>query len=172
MHRGQGVWREMLVGVGTYVTAIPLLLVGLMVMLGLMYLTGKGRGGMSSGAPTHPIVGVALQTGWSIWLQVFVLAAVLAPVVEEIMFRGVLYRHLRESSSRWGGRASVVLSVAMSSVLFAVIHPQGWLAVPVLSMLAVVFALAREWRGTLIPCMVAHGVNNGVTTLMLLLMAG
>ena len=31
-----------------------------------------------------------------------------------------------------------------------------------LATLALVFALVREWRGTLLPAMVAHGLNNGL----------
>jgi membrane protease YdiL (CAAX protease family) len=96
----------------------------------------------------------------------------LAPLVEETMFRGALYRHLREASAGWGRVSSVVVSTFLSSFLFAVIHPQGWLAVPVLGGLAAVFALAREWRQSLVPPMVAHAVNNGITTLVLLMMAG
>ena len=35
--------------------------------------------------------------------------------------------------------------------------------------LATAFALAREWRQSLLPSMIAHGVNNGLTLLALLL---
>ena len=66
----------------------------------------------------------------------FVLASVAAPVVEEIMFRGVLYRHLREASGGWGRWLSVLVSVLLSSFVFAVIHPQGWVGVPVLIVFA------------------------------------
>jgi membrane protease YdiL (CAAX protease family) len=48
------------------------------------------------------------------------------------MFRGVLYRHFRESTQNRGPWVSVLVSTLTSSFLFAVIHPQGWLAVPVL----------------------------------------
>ena len=53
------------------------------------------------------------------------------PIVEEIMFRGVLYHLLRESTRNWRVW-SIVFSVAASGFVFAVIHPQGWLGVPVL----------------------------------------
>jgi membrane protease YdiL (CAAX protease family) len=57
------------------------------------------------------------------------------------------------------------------SFLFAVIHPQGFLAVPPLMSLALAFTLMREWRGTLLPPMIAHGINNAVATLLLFLMS-
>ncbi len=65
----------------------------------------------------------------------------------------------------------MLFSALASSFVFAVIHPQGWLAVPPLMGLAFVFALAREWRGSLLPAMVAHGINNGIVMTVLLVMA-
>jgi membrane protease YdiL (CAAX protease family) len=156
---------ETLYGVGTYVCAVPVLAVAVLLIAGLSRLRPAGP------APTHPIIGVALEKGWWIWVQVFFVACVLAPLVEEIMFRGALYRHVREASGGWGTGLSVVISALATGFVFAVIHPQGWLAVPALGGLAVVFALAREWRQTLVPAMVAHGINNGVSTLMLLMVA-
>jgi membrane protease YdiL (CAAX protease family) len=43
------------------------------------------------------------------------------------------------------------------------IHPQGVLFAPALGGLAVGFCLYREWRGSLIAPIVAHGINNAVT---------
>ena len=103
-----------------------------------------------------------IEGNLAIQLQLIFLAAVIAPLVEEIMFRGVLYRQLREATAIGGRVPSVVFSAVLSSFIFAVIHPQGMLAVPVLMALACNFVLAREWRGTLIPSMVAHGLNNGL----------
>ena len=56
----------------------------------------------------------------------------------------------------------MVGSAVVSSFIFAVIHPQGLLAVPLLMTLAFGFAMIREWRGTLLPCVVVHGVHNGL----------
>jgi membrane protease YdiL (CAAX protease family) len=65
----------------------------------------------------------------------------------------------------------VVIAAVITSFVFAVIHPQGLLGVPVLMALALAFNLAREWRGTLVPAMVAHGINNGAVTLLLYFVA-
>ena len=103
---------------------------------------------------------------WIIRLQFFFLASFVAPVVEEILFRGVLYRHLREFTHRLGAMVSVIGSGLISSFIFAVIHPQGLLVVPVLMSLACCFALMREWRSTLIPSILAHGFSNGLVLLL------
>jgi membrane protease YdiL (CAAX protease family) len=93
----------------------------------------------------------------------------IAPRVEETMFRGLLYRHLREATGRVGRPASLFVSALLVSFVFALIHPYGLLGVPVLMALALAFTLAREWRGTLIPPMIAHGIHNSVLTLLIVL---
>jgi membrane protease YdiL (CAAX protease family) len=55
--------------------------------------------------------------------------------------------------------------------VFAVIHPQGIFGVPPLMALAFAFCLAREFRGTLLPAMIAHGINNAALTAMVILAA-
>jgi membrane protease YdiL (CAAX protease family) len=83
----------------------------------------------------------------------YLLVSVFAPVMEETMFRGALFHHLRR---RWGW----AVSAPIVAFIFAVIHPQGWVAVPVLGSIALVLAALREWRGSLIAPMVAHACNN------------
>jgi membrane protease YdiL (CAAX protease family) len=122
--------------------------------------------------PSHPIIEQLAESDWWPRLQVLFLAAVVAPIVEETMFRGVLYRHLREAFGRLGAVLSVMLSATLVSFIFAVIHPQGWPFVPTLMSLAIAFNIAREWRGTLVPCMVAHGIHNAVVTTFVIVAAG
>ena len=59
-------------------------------------------------------------------------AAVAAPIVEETMFRGVLYRHLRSATGHLGTGLSILVSGTLNGFLFAAIHPQGWVAIPAL----------------------------------------
>jgi membrane protease YdiL (CAAX protease family) len=158
-----------LCGPACYLCALPLLVVGLAIVYVLMLLQKRLGGEPTS--PSHPIVSAGLSPSVWLWVQVFVVACIIAPLVEEIMFRGILYRHLREATCRWGRWLSIAASVLVSSFVFAVIHPQGWLGVPVLMALAIAFALAREWRQSLLPPMIAHGLNNGVSTLLLLVIS-
>jgi membrane protease YdiL (CAAX protease family) len=120
--------------------------------------------------PSHPAVEHMGQAGTGGILVLFFLACVAAPILEETMFRGVLYRHLRDltnpGSSTLGTVFSVAVSALVSSVLFAAIHPQGLFFVPVLAGLAFGFCLLREWRGSVIPGMFAHGITNFVTLLL------
>ena len=83
------------------------------------------------------------------------LAAVLAPLLEETLFRGALHRYLR-------GRLGFFLSALITGVIFAGLHPQGWLAIPALGSIGIGFSLLREWRDSLIAPTVAHAINNGL----------
>ncbi|HYV37735.1 MAG TPA: type II CAAX endopeptidase family protein [Gemmataceae bacterium] len=161
------------IGVGCYVMSYPLLVVGIVMVLGLMaaqtLLSGGGPSAddlTSPSTPGHPVVGPLASGDWPLRLQLFFLASIVAPIVEETMFRGVLYRHLREVTRRFALVGSMIVAGLVSSFIFAVIHPQGLLGIPVLMALAIAFVLTREWRGTLIPCMVAHGLNNGLVLLV------
>lgn len=152
-----------------YVSTLPLVGCGLVVMAVMMGIAGlfvetNEFDGVSG--PTHPIGEWLGQAGWLGIVQIFILAAVIAPIVEEIMFRGVLYRHLRDLTARWRVAISVVFATLFNSLIFAAIHPQGIFGIPLLMSLAIGFSLAREWRGSLVAPMTMHAINNGVITLI------
>lgn len=157
LHAGAGWLREVGYGFVAYATAIPMLVVG-GVLAFLLALLMPGQLEQAS----HPIQKELFEGGVSERVMLFIIAAVLAPVVEEIVFRGVLFMHLRELSKRWGRWIAFGVSALASSLIFAAIHPQGVVFVPVLGALAVAFCLAREVRGSLLSCMVAHGINNAL----------
>ncbi|MDA8908926.1 CPBP family intramembrane metalloprotease, partial [bacterium] len=98
--------------------------------------------------------------GWRERLLCFFLAAVFAPVFEELFFRGALHRWLR-------GRFGFLVSALLTGAIFAALHPQGWLGIPALAAIGVGFSLLRESRDSLIAPMVAHAINNGVLVTML-----
>ena len=98
-----------------------------------------------------------------VWLHGFtglLLMVILAPVVEELVFRGLLYRMLRE---RWG----VLVSVAVSAAFFSLIH-HGMLFSPQL-VGGIIFALAYEWSRSLWVSIALHmGANAAVYLLSVL----
>lgn len=170
---------EPFLGVGCYAMGLPLLALGVIATFVLMGVQSVIEGRPEAGpfeptlsGPAHPIISVLAGGDWWARAQVLFIASIVAPIVEEIMFRGVLYRHLREATGGLGPVLSVGLSALWVSFIFAVIHPQGWVAVPALMALAIAFTIAREWRVTLIPGMVAHGVNNGVLMVLFMLATG
>jgi membrane protease YdiL (CAAX protease family) len=90
------------------------------------------------------------------------MACVWAPVVEETFFRGALFGYLRQHMP-WA------VSGVLAGLLFAIVHPQGLIAVPVLAAIGFNFSAIREWRGSIIASMSAHALNNGTIFLLLFL---
>jgi membrane protease YdiL (CAAX protease family) len=155
-HRGRGAWREIGAGFVGYLAGLPVLAVGGAITLVLTRYSGSDT--------SHPIVNELGRGAWRT-VELFFLAAAWAPVVEETMFRGAFYHHLRR-------RLPWPVAAAAVALLFAAVHPQGWAAIPALGAIAVSLATIREWRGSIIASAVAHAINNGaVTVLMVLLLA-
>ena len=168
---GPQAWSAPFVGVAAYLSALPVVGLAMIVTLLMMAVASQFAGaGDATAAPIHPIVEPILRGNWTLRLQLM-FVAVFAAVPEEIMFRGVLYRHLREAGARFGYLGSVAFATFISSFVFAVIHPQGLFGIPILMSLAIVFALVREWRGSLIPSIIAHALVNAGTSSVLLLIA-
>ena len=168
---GPQAWTAPFAGVGAYLCALPVLAVAMIVTIAMMAIASQfAEPGDTTATPVHPIVEPILRGNWTVRLQLF-FVAIFAAVPEEIMFRGVLYRHLREAGSRLGYIGRVAVAALISSFIFAVIHPQGLFGIPILMGLAVVLALVREWRGSIVPSMIAHAMVNAGTSTVLLLIA-
>ncbi len=172
LHPGRVDGWEILYGVACYAAALALAFAGVFVTILLMQLQKRFDPDTKPLTPSHPATDWILRGDWWVRLQVLFVAVVAAPVVEETMFRGVLYRHLREAGYRAGKVLSIIVGTVGTSFVFAAIHPQGWLGIPPLMGLAAAFALAREWRGTLVPAMTAHAVNNFVAMILTIVLYG
>ena len=160
-HRGAGVLREMGAGIATYVTFIPAL-GGALLITGLLMKLAEHFHWVGA-TPTHPITNFLTGSPGTLVL-VYLLASVWAPLMEETMFRGALFHHLRGRHGWW-------VSSVVVSLIFAAIHPQGWTVIPPLATLAMMFCAMREWRSSLIASMTAHALNNGIViTLSVLLL--
>jgi len=89
----------------------------------------------------------------SLRILIFIIAAVIAPVLEEALFRGMFQTMIRSSVGRpW-------LSVAISSAVFAMIHPNPahW---PALFVLAVCLGYSYEKSGSLFRPIFIHSIFN------------
>jgi hypothetical protein len=87
---------------------------------------------------------------------------ILTPVFEEILFRGLLFGTLR---ARLGLGASAVLSAA----IFAVAHGYGAAGFIAVFWSGLLWAVAYEKTGSLLPSIAAHAVDNLGASLALLL---
>lgn len=88
-------------------------------------------------------------------VAIFVVVAVLGPIVEELFFRGALFGTLRR------GYDAFVTAVAVA-LLFAVAHLDARLLVP-LFVTALVIGEVREQSGSIWPGIALHGAFNAAT---------
>lgn len=170
-------FKEIVVGILAYTALLPFLLCSAVISVILAALltmmqsanqpANEFAGGTQGG---HPIQEEIAAGDITTWLIVFVTACIAAPIIEETMFRGVFYRHLRDATNRWRSIPSIAFAALVNSLIFAAIHPQGIVGIPLLTTLAVGFSLTRQWRSSLIAPMVMHAMNNGLVTCILFIM--
>lgn len=97
----------------------------------------------------------------------FVVLVVVAPVAEELIFRGWLYGKLRTMlSAKMSDVGSVLISILLVSVLFGMVHMQWNVGVNVFA-LSVVLCGLREITGTIYAGILTHMLKNGVAFYLL-----
>ena len=103
---------------------------------------------------------------WSALLTMLVMAGVVTPFAEELVFRGLLFPWLRT-------RLGVPAAVLLSALCFATLHGAAIL-IPALTVVGAAFAVIYQRCGSLWPAIVAHSVFNGIMIVVLyaLLAAG
>jgi len=153
--------QDLLLGPLSYLASWVVL--ALVLVLYALFLTALG---VDASQGTHPVVPILLapQDERTVG-RVLLLGVVVAPVIEEIMFRGALYGWLR---SRFGP----LVSIGASALAFAAVHPQGLIGIVPLTFLGCVFGALREWRGNLVTPILAHACFNGGTLAFVLFVFG
>lgn len=166
LHPGQGVLKEALCGVAGWIACLPLYVVGALLSTILMALWAWVRKEFMGAPPapiSNPVIEIVGTTrGTLAGVLLVVLATLWAPLAEELIFRGALYRALRE-------RLPVILAAALTALAFGVMHGYPLLMLGPVIGLGLGFSLLREWRDSLIAPMVAHCLHNGSVLAILLL---
>lgn len=99
---------------------------------------------------------------WISGIGLFILGGIVVPIAEEVFFRGVLYKWLRE---RWG----VFFGVSVSSLIFGLIHIDIAI-VATAFVLGIVLALVYEYSDSLWTAILIHIINNSVKIILLYLL--
>jgi len=137
---------QVLRGVGGYALVLPM-----MAALGL-----ASRAIFPNEPLVSPVVNLIRgehQPGAVLALALLVVVA--APIVEETLFRGILFGGLRRRMSLWP-------AALLSGFLFALVHFQPVVLLPFLG-LGVVLAVLYERSGSLLPPTVAHAAFNAMS---------
>lgn len=89
------------------------------------------------------------------YILAFIGLVIVAPIAEEVLFRGYLFGKLKKAGIKtW-------VAIVVTSLMFAVAHFQGNVGIDVFA-LSVVLCLLRVWSGSLWPSIMLHMLKNGI----------
>lgn len=144
-------------GFGGYLANLPILM---FTMVASMFLFR----GLPS--PEHPVTEEILRSpNIGFLLGIFFMGAIVAPIIEEITFRGLMTPALESLfKSTW-------TAIIVNGLVFAAIHPTGIPAWPSLAMIGIIAARLTYIRQSLIPAIVMHAVHNFTLLLFTAVMA-
>lgn len=153
---GPGILRS---GVVTFLISLPLLIAAARLWELLLQATGL---------PTdkQDLIGMFAnaESPWLLTVMIL-LAVVIAPLAEELVFRAGLFRYLRTRVPRW-------IALLAPALFFAALHVnwdtlQGLSSLVPLTVLAVIFSLAYERTGHIGTAIVAHALFNLNTVVLI-----
>ena len=145
-----------LAAVATCLIALPVI-----TLLGYAWKTALQICGFET--PDQQMVDIFRQTDSPEKLLLLVgLAVVVAPLTEEVIFRAGLFRYMRTRVPRW-------IALLVPAAVFALLHGNAVAFLPLFA-LGVLFSLAYERTGRISVTIIAHGLFNLHT--ILLIMAG
>lgn len=124
--------------------------VGLFVVGGIGYAVTQGLGIEQSEVARA----LARPQGIRSWVISITMTLVLAPVVEEVAFRGWIFRQLQTTIPTWE-------AVVLSATLFAIYHLSAFQFLSTF-LLGVGLALLTVYAQTLWPAVIAHLAYNGI----------
>lgn len=157
----RGVMTEVVMGIVGYLALIPILLAGVGVMLVLLLLQGLiFPGDPDALAPANPILEMVRTLDPLNMVMLFTMATIWAPLCEELIFRGALFRHMRS-------RMAIPLAAILSALVFGMMHGYAGVQLIPVTVIGFNFALIRAWRGSLYGCIAGHAMNNAVVLSLL-----
>lgn len=141
---------------GAYFASVPILLIAALILS--PFLGGSGT--------SHPAAEQLLKNpSPATVILILILGSVVAPLWEEVVFRGFLFPAITKLTGQ------PIIGALASSFLFAAIHPQGVVGIPLLMTIGCMLCAVSYQTKSLVPAMILHAINNFLT-LTLVLMLG
>ncbi len=111
-------------------------------------------------------IDILVKSSLATRLTLAVVAATTAPLVEEILYRGIMYPAMHR-------RLGMFWAVGLVSFLFAFVHVfqyrNNLSVIAVITTLSVTLTLVRAHTGRLLPCFLIHLFFNGVQSVLIVL---
>lgn len=151
-------WKRITAGVAAGLISLPvcnLLFLGLQLLWHALWPNEQ--------PPEHEVVQAIQHAGRGIIFEMLLMAVIIAPLAEELFFRGLLF----QAVWAWSGRRYVALLISAGA--FGLVHlPQPQAVLP-LFVLGLILGIVRARYRSLTACVIAHAVFNSRTMLLLLL---
>ncbi|HKA22513.1 MAG TPA: type II CAAX endopeptidase family protein [Blastocatellia bacterium] len=106
-----------------------------------------------------------LKSSMRVRVAIAVLATFTAPLVEETVYRGVLFSSLRRSLGLVG---TVVLVTLMFAGVHVLQYLGAWVTIAGLTLLSLALTLIRARTKSILPCVLIHTVNNAFFAVLIL----
>ena len=154
--RAGRVGHDILIGAVFYIAAIPIVAAAALAFRFLLHMAGY---------PVEPqpvVIFFSDSTSFSLRLYIIFLAVVAAPLVEEVLFRGVMLPLLLKGMH-------LVLAVLGLSLIFAAMHFHIPSMAPLI-VIAIAFTVAYLYSGSILVPIVMHTLFNGVSVAMMILL--
>ncbi|MFW3147241.1 MAG: lysostaphin resistance A-like protein [Thermoplasmatota archaeon] len=145
--KGRSIFQNTLL---SYILLVPVLLI--------MWGYGWALGDAGFKAPTNPFM--MIEGPWEIG-SVFLSIVIIAPLVEELLFRGYLFKLLED-------RAGSNPAVLVTASLFALAHFSIYGFIPILVM-GGIMGWVRKRSGSIVPSLIFHSANNLAALLVVIL---
>ena len=94
----------------------------------------------------------------------FIALVVITPFAEEVIFRGWLYRRLKNKSG-------VTAAIVLTALLFGALHGQWNVGITV-GIMSVIMCIEQELTGTIYAGILTHMIKNGVAFWLLYIVMG
>ena len=110
-----------------------------------------------------------LKSSQQVRIAVAVLAVFTAPLVEEVIYRGMLFSSLRN-------RIGLIATVIVVTATFAGVHVfqnrGAWVSISGLTVLSLALTMVRARTKSVLPCVFIHTLNNAVASVVILMSKG
>ena len=144
---------------GTWICIVtgPFLAIGLAVLSAVLH------------APEEPVIQNLMTDRWSL-IAVVVFGSFLAPVFEELVFRGFIFPLLARSLGAWPG-------ILLTALAFALLHGSqfhwSWQSILIIGLAGIAFGMARHKTGSTAAATAIHiGYNSTLFVAFLVQRAG
>lgn len=114
-------------------------------------------------APDHELLRMINSSRLTLFTMA-ALAVLTAPLIEELVYRGIVYSALQRAISPW-------IAVAITTFLFTLVHVPQYFGSPatigLLALLSLTLTVIRMKTDNLLPCVIFHTVFNAVQSIVM-----